>query len=131
MLSASMTAPRTARLLIAALWSLCLGAAACGSSDVGPGSHDVGGRCMVDTQCDKRCLTGNSFPGGYCTRTCVTDKDCPSGAACVTQMGGVCMGTCHVPADCNGYGAGYQCNRLARQGGGEGALVCIGPTSMP
>src|SRR4051812_37779104 len=84
----------------------------CGSNDVGPGSSTVGGRCGSDKDCAKRCVTGNDFPGGYCTITCTGDSDCPGGSACVTSSGdGICLGTCRIPTDCAGYGSGYQCNR--------------------
>lgn len=113
--------------LVAAAW---LAAPSCGSSnDAGPTSHVVGARCAADKDCAKRCLLGSRFPNGYCSQTCMTDKDCPGGAACVKNdaTAGVCMATCQVPADCNGYGTGYECNRVARQAAGEeGALVCTG-----
>ena len=100
----------------------------CGSNDVGPTGHLVGARCTSDKDCSKRCLLGAGFPGGYCSQTCATEKDCPGGTACVKNddVSGACIATCHVPGDCDGYGTGYQCNRLPRQEGGEGALVCTG-----
>jgi hypothetical protein len=100
----------------------------CGSDDVGPQSHLVGGRCTIDGDCVKRCVTAPQFPGGYCTVSCATDHDCPGGAICAGNLtgitGGICLATCRVPADCNAYGAGYQCNRQDSQSGGLGALAC-------
>jgi hypothetical protein len=113
---------RRSVVLLVALWG------ACGSNDVGPTGHLVGARCASDKDCSKRCLIGASFPNGYCSQMCVTEKDCPGGTVCVMTDGdtGACLATCHVPGDCDGYGTGYQCNRQARQEGGEGALVCTG-----
>ena len=102
-------------------------APACGPDDVGPHSRLVGGRCSVDNDCSKRCITGGNFPEGYCSVTCLNDKDCPGGSVCISQNGGICMATCSgAPADCDPYGAGFSCNRETRQGGSGGALVCIG-----
>ena len=117
-------------VLILVLVLLVVGPFACGVDDVGPQGHMVGGRCAVDNDCVKRCVTGTSFPGGYCTVSCATDNDCPGGATCAAVSGitgGICLATCRVPADCNGYGAGYQCNRQTSQAGGAGALACVGP----
>ena len=121
---------RSVHIVVAAVLALvALGVAApgCGSGDVGPSSHKVGGRCGSDGDCDKRCVTGIQFPGGYCTITCTGDKDCPGGSACVMSSNdeGICLATCQVPTDCAGYGSGYQCNRQPRQSGTMGALVCI------
>ena len=113
--------------LVAAL--LVTAPLSCGSSeDVGPSSPLVGGRCSADKDCSKRCLVGTRFPNGYCSQTCATDKDCIDGTVCIKNDAttGACMTTCQLPADCNGYGTGYSCNREARQQGGEGALVCVG-----
>ena len=112
-----------------ALFAAVLAVLSCGSSEeVGPNSPLVGGRCSGDKDCSKRCLLGTRFPNGYCSQTCATDKDCLDGTVCIQNdaTAGVCMTTCHLPADCNPYGTGYSCNRGARQQGGEGALVCIG-----
>jgi serine protease len=122
---------RLVHITRAAIMVLTIGALlGCGADDVGPQSHMVGGRCTVDNDCIKRCVTGTHFPGGYCTVSCTTDRDCPGGATCGAisgLAGGICLAVCQIPADCNGYGAGYQCNRQTNQGGGMAALACVGP----
>jgi serine protease len=100
--------------------------AACSSDDVGPQSRMVGGRCVTDNDCVKRCITGTEFPGGYCTVTCAASSDCPGGSACVASNGGICLATCQVPSDCDDYGPDYQCNRQTSQTPGAGPLACAG-----
>lgn len=122
--------PRLALAAALAALAATTGVAACGAKDdVGPSGHTVGARCTADNDCAKRCFLGSDFPNGYCSQTCTADKDCPGGTACImaTDKTGACMVTCKVPNDCNGFGAGYQCNRQGRQeSGAEGALVCTG-----
>jgi hypothetical protein len=83
--------------------------AGCGDDGVGPGSPLVGGRCVVDRDCDRRCLTGGDFPGGYCSASCTRDDDCPRGAVCVDKQGGVCLLSCGHHDDCRALGPRYRC----------------------
>ncbi|MBC8132483.1 MAG: hypothetical protein H7X95_05830 [Deltaproteobacteria bacterium] len=116
--------------------ALIAAAEGCGTDDVGPQGKMVGGRCTTDNDCVNRCLTGTSFPGGYCTVSCATDSDCPGGAACVATNGGACLATCRGSADCAGFGREYKCSRSTRQSGiaetagigaGAGTLTCTAP----
>jgi hypothetical protein len=118
---------RTRLAVVLGVALLCpSGLSGCGSDDVGPRSHMVGGRCMTDNDCVKRCAAGSQFPGGYCTVTCSSDNDCPGGSACINDNGGICVATCQLPADCHAYGPAYQCSRQTSQGGDVAPLVCVG-----
>jgi hypothetical protein len=100
---------------------------ACGGDDVGPGSQTVGGRCASDRDCEGRCLLGGDYPGGYCSLFCRDDRDCPKGALCMEDSGGVCLVTCALPADCGPFGPGYKCEAKKRRTIPETrAPVCVG-----
>jgi hypothetical protein len=98
--------------------------AGCGTDDVGPRSHMVGGRCTTNTDCVDRCMTGAEFPGGYCTVGCASHADCPGGSVCVASGGGVCLAACHLPADCKAFGVDYACALRTSEAGGPGVLAC-------
>jgi hypothetical protein len=61
---------------------------------------DIGATCDSDADClGGRCLLGDAAPadGGYCTRACAADADCPSNAACLSfgeELGNLCMRHC-------------------------------------
>jgi hypothetical protein len=116
-----------AALGLVVLLGLCAAPVACGTDDVGPESRMVGGRCTTNNDCVTRCLVdATDYPGGYCTVGCTTNGDCPAGSACVAREGGVCMATCRVSADCEDYGAGYQCTAQTSQSSGGAPLTCLG-----
>lgn len=121
------------RRAVLAIAIALLGTAACGADDggVGPSGRLVGGRCSSDADCDKRCVTDNAFPGGYCTRSCADDGGCPAGSACVALEDGICLALCRAAADCDAFGAGYTCNLYGRQSGGERVRACAGPGASP
>lgn len=113
-------------VVAAALAACAIAAAGCSvSSDV---SRELGALCEESDDCDDRCLTGDRYPGGFCSVTCGNDADCPSGAACVDREGGVCLYECARPADCAFLGEDWSCRTQPRPGGGIGdeALVCLG-----
>ncbi|AFE07003.1 S8A family peptidase [Corallococcus coralloides DSM 2259] len=86
----------------------------------------IGGACTTNGACGTggQCLTGASFPGGYCTQSCVTDS-CPSGSECYSNDRGVtayCFVTC-TPSSGNTQGScrtGYRC---VSDGAGSGACL--------
>lgn len=100
--------------------------AGCGIDDVGPTGRMVGGRCVDSRDCVQHCLTGSTFPGGYCTVGCRAHADCPGGAACVALNGGICLATCTTTAQCVPFGSGYQCAAVNSQSATRGALACVG-----
>ena len=113
-------------LALCAVLSLA-GAVGCGSKDVGANGDLVGGRCVTDVDCRKRCLQGGDFPGGFCSVSCLVDADCPSGTVCIDKMAGVCLLPCAQPADCQFLGAGYKCDSKDRKSAkGVKVPVCIG-----
>lgn len=96
--------------------------AACSSNDV---SRDLGARCATNAECNERCLTGGDWPGGFCSRSCMTDAECPTGSACISEQGGVCAFTCKADPDCAFLQDTYACKSNADQGGGQ-VMVCRG-----
>lgn len=95
---------------------------ACGGSDV---SRTIGARCDVIGECDERCLTGDEFPGGFCSISCDVETDCPGSSVCVDSEGGVCLFGCGEQADCDFLGLGWSCSTLDRTEGGE-VMACSG-----
>jgi hypothetical protein len=99
--------------------------AACAGHGAGSIDEVVGAGCSVDSQCADRCYTGNAdFPGGFCSRPCTSDADCPGDTVCATKAGGVCLFVC-PPFDCAELGPGWHCSDKDLVGGGK-ANVCIG-----
>lgn len=82
----------------------------------GTGSTELGGPCNETSDCSggagATCL--EAFPGGYCSRFCDTNDDCPGGSAC--DSGGYCLATCATSDDCRSE---YSCRVDA------GESVCL------
>ena len=97
---------------------------ACGSSDV---SRTIGARCDEISECDERCLSGDDFPGGFCSVSCDTGSDCPNDSDCVDREGGVCMFSCSESSEtaCEFLGLGWRCESQDERNGDE-VTVCIG-----
>ncbi len=97
-------------------------------TDVGP---DFGGRCTTPEDCTRRCLPAPAWPGGFCSRDCTRDLDCPLTAACLAMDGGpACVLTCFDDRDCSfldsEVGSGWGCRERVRGDAGPG-LFCLGP----
>jgi len=96
--------------------------AACGQS-VGAKGHDVGAACSTDRDCATRCSHDADFGLGMCTRPCASDRDCPSGAVCVTTDNGMCAVSCQTNSNCSDFGRGFICGNKSAPAGGN-VLVC-------
>jgi hypothetical protein len=93
-------------LFVGATWL-----ASCGDiTVVGPTNKTVGSACTANTDCAQMCLQDGHFPAGMCTIACTSNANCPSGSACVTEEGGVCLATCHADADCAPFNASFVCH---------------------
>ena len=98
------------------------------------GDSDCGGNAMscVTTTGGRNAMT---YPGGYCTQTCVDNSDCGGGGACTGTYAafgmGSCYKTCTAASDCRD---GYVCRTLQQGGMGMGGaappMVCALPMAM-
>lgn len=71
-------------------------------------SSAIGAECSSSGACGAAafCLSGDEYPGGYCTLAC-TDS-CPAGSACKPfGVGTYCLKSCRFNGDCR---EGYACN---------------------
>jgi hypothetical protein len=95
-----------------------------------------GKACAADADCGGNamsCVTTTSgrnpttYPGGYCTQTCVDNSDCGAGGVCTGPYAafgmGSCYKTCSAASDCRD---GYTCRAL--QQGGMGMAATTAPT---
>lgn len=99
----------------------------CGPS-VGAHSAVVGGACTGAGDCDKLCQQTSHFPGGMCTRACVSDADCPKGAVCIDEDAAmICAVACQTAADCVDFGRGYTCDDVDHVGVVGKVNVCRAP----
>jgi hypothetical protein len=90
---------------------------------------DVGSQCRTsaigpqdgDCSFSLDCMTGNDWPGNYCTADCAANADCParSGSVCTS---GKCKQTCSSDASCSR--TGYTCR--SSSDGTTNYLVCLG-----
>jgi hypothetical protein len=108
------------RTLVAIAVVVALGA--CSHNRV---DHEVGAICRVDGDCVERCESGGDFPDGFCTITCVDDRDCPSDTLCANTHGGVCVFGCRDSRDCDFLGPRYSC-REKKDFANLSVLVCMG-----
>jgi len=92
-------------------------AAACSpDSDV---SRTLGARCDTKADCQETCAPDPEYPGGFCTLTCLRASDCPSGATCVAEEGGVCLFECDLDSECDFLGPGWICADVGAVPDGE------------
>lgn len=104
---------RTAFLLLFLL-------AACGPT--------IGDACTTTTDCGGAlCLNLAYTPGGYCSRSCASDTDCPNGSVCVpdgaSRGSSACFRSCSSASACrNGYSCGPAKN--------TGHQVCVGTSGF-
>lgn len=106
-------------LLVGALALVALGC----SNAVGNDGDQVGGPCLVNSQCyiDSVCL--DAWPGGYCAQACDSTEDCPDGSVCTDQGTGYCLVECASDAECRSE-EGYACLERPARGAGGTVMVC-------
>ena len=116
---------RSALAFASALALTLASASGCGGASGGPTSRVTGGPCKSNMECQQTCLMSDTFPKGYCTLSCASDGDCPSGAACVKDdFGNICEVLCTtVNSDCTAFGPKFACDEKARVVGAA-ARVC-------
>ncbi len=99
----------------------------------------TGAACMMDSDCSMlgmgaMCLTDlggfYTFPGGYCTTTCMAAGDCAGGGEClmIPLAGGYCVKSCTSSAQCR-EAEGYTCQMPPI--GGMGGMYCLPPMMTP
>lgn len=112
----------------------CGAGQACVNGDckaVDGGAGQVGTTCTVDAECtalgggssckQKTSSQLNDYAGGYCTKTCGSDLDCPGSSFCLGPQPGygekdsICWAGCTTSAECR---SGYDCYPI---GGGLSA----------
>ena len=98
----------------------CASGEACERLDSGAGlcRAVVGTACTSSADCDSELQCSDDigsvsglFPGGYCSKSCQQDADCPATAVCGTVPGttsGVCLQACQHISDCR-FNANYAC----------------------
>jgi hypothetical protein len=103
----------TRRAAAFALAAVLIFAAACTPSTSTTQRMPIGAACATSGQCGTGayyCDVGE--PSGYCTVTCNSDGNCPSGSVCagVTMLtAGICRVTCAASTTTTGCRAGYDC----------------------
>lgn len=109
-----------------AIIALLVGTVA-GCSDE-PVSRELGARCATVNDCDERCLPPDlDYPGGFCTVSCLTSRDCPGSSSCADRQGGVCLFDCIDDRDCTFLGDGWTCKETdGRDQEGLKVKVCRG-----
>lgn len=96
--------------------------AGCGSGS-NVQKEPVGSRCKSSGNCgtapfecqlnDSTSSATSTYPGGYCTKPCATDGDCPLDSVCVPQSPSVCRRRCNDTTELcrtdSADGVGYAC----------------------
>lgn len=118
---------------------ICLGFWACDDGDGGTEAqrHGIGAGCATADDCADEADAGLAclpFKGGYCgARDCTSDRECPSGSACIDFEGArYCFLICADKPECNRYRAAEdEANCSANQtfvDDRAGRKVCVPPS---
>ncbi len=101
----------------------------------GPGAG-IGSPCTQNAECQFNHCAKGRFPGGYCSKTCATNADCPAGATCsldpadATGLSRICLVACAAPgAVPGGCRAGYVCEK--KNTSLDGTPVCTPACAGP
>ena len=119
-------------MLLKASLAILLTAGVCTSLGCDPdddmGGPSFGAPCARDLDCGSRCAHGEHYPGGICTKACLSDADCYPGTRCVVDEGGICALSCGGGSDeCLRFGPDYRCTVVGQKGGTGNILVCRKP----
>ncbi len=99
----------------------------------GVGTGAIGATCSVVYTCgggiDAMCLTGNDWPGGYCSEECSFTNLCSNGNWCYPEgvfgVEGFCVDACTSNANCR---SGYTCQQFDGLFGTSGTYKgCLKP----
>lgn len=104
------------------------GTAGGGGAGGGAALGALGAPCVVNNNCTSNYCQAIGFQDGYCTVTCISQADCPSGSKCSRNPGGgggnVCLNSCPTagvaPGGCR---TGYVCEKF--QSSMDGTPVCF------
>ncbi|MGA9520148.1 MAG: hypothetical protein WBV82_01710 [Myxococcaceae bacterium] len=81
----------------------------------------LGAPCTSSSQCATGLCQQLGFNGGYCTRSCQSAADCPSGSTCGSDPNGsatnICLTTCSSAGGISGCRPGYVCEKRATLNG--------------
>ncbi len=117
-----------AMLNIIALALISFTLACGGTSDVGKEGKVIGGACVTSGGPSGSCADGSKcvvdadFPDGSCAKDCTAQADCPDGAACIQENGGICVLECADASDCRD---GYNCVAKSTLNPAGSAKVCL------
>jgi hypothetical protein len=96
--------------------------AACTTADDCDGTDSSTGQC-ASTMNLSALVNNVAFTGGYCTSSCSTPAECPTGSSCLSTPRR-CIATCVTDADCRST-EGYKCQ--SAPSGGGGLKYCLPP----
>jgi len=88
-------------------------------------SDEVGSGCRDGRDCVDVCERGGEFPGGFCTLSCLDDRDCTADSICADVDGGICLFECVTDGDCDLLGASYVCKER-KDTADRQIFVCLG-----
>ncbi len=86
----------------------------------------LGAACTSNAQCATGFCQQLGFNDGYCTTSCQSASDCPSGSTCGSDPNGtasnICLKTCSGAGGTSGCRAGYVCEKRTTL---NGSAVCV------
>lgn len=107
------------------------GTAGGGGAGGGAALGAIGDPCFVGANCATNFCQAFGFMDGYCTKTCMTNGDCPGGSVCGRNPGGgnVCLKSCGTAGTTAGCRTGYVCEKF--QSSLDGSPVCFPACTNP